>query len=138
MIRGGCHCGAIAFEFDTALAPAQLPLRRCTCSFCRRHGARTTSDPQGQVRILPRDHTLLRRYRFGLRSADFLLCGNCGAYLGAAIGGDGQGYVTLNANCFDEAEALTQAAQPVNYEDETAAQRLARRQARWTPALLPY
>lgn len=138
MIRGGCHCGAIAFEFDTALALTGLALRRCSCSFCSRHGARTTSDPHGQARIVPRDPTLLRRYRFGLRSADFLLCGNCGNYLGAAIGSDGQGHVTLNANCFDDAALLTQQAQPVHYEQETAEQRLARRLARWTPALLPY
>lgn len=133
MIRGACHCGAIGFEFDTALAPGALNLRRCGCSFCRKHGARTTSDPAGSVRFLVHQPGLLRRYRFGRRSADFLVCGECGAYLAAMIEVEGRGYVTLNANCFELEEALAQEAPLVHYEEETAEQRITRRVARWTP-----
>ena len=131
-IRGRCHCGRIAFRFESALAPQALSLRRCGCSFCRRHGARTTSDPAGSVRFDIAEASALRRYRFGLRSADFLLCAECGVYLGAMIEVNGRAYATLNANCF-EGEALTQDAPIVVYEGETLEQRMARRVAKWTP-----
>jgi hypothetical protein len=134
-IAGRCHCGAIAFEFDTATAPADLSLRRCGCSFCRKHGARTTSDPAGQVRFMVHKPESLRRYRFGLHTADFLVCGECGTYLAATIEHEGRGYATLNANCFELEQALVQDAPLVVYEGESAEQRRARRTARWTPVL---
>jgi hypothetical protein len=43
------------------------------------------SDRTGAVRILVHDPALLIRYGFGLRTADFLLCGRCGTYLGAVM-----------------------------------------------------
>jgi hypothetical protein len=132
-IRGRCHCGRIGYRFDTALALEALPLRRCACSFCRRHGARTTSDAAGSVRFEIADAAALRRYRFGLRSADFLLCGKCGTYLAAVIETDAGAYATLNANCFEQADLLLQEAPLVVYEGETLEQRMARRQAKWTP-----
>lgn len=132
-IRGGCHCGKIGFRFETRFAPQALPLRRCGCSFCRKHGARTTSDPAGSVRFEISDPAVLRRYRFGLRSADFLLCAECGTYLAELIEDGGKAYATLNANCFEHAELLTQDAPVVVYEGETLEQRIARRAARWTP-----
>lgn len=136
-IRGHCHCGRIGFRFETRFAPQTLPLRRCACSFCRRHGARTTSDPAGSVRFEIGDPTALRRYRFGLRSADFLLCAECGTYLAALIEDGGKAYATLNANCFEQAELLTQHAPLVVYESETLQQRMARRVAKWTPVSGP-
>jgi len=136
-IRGRCHCGRIGFRFDTPLAPQDLPLRRCGCSFCRRHGARTCSDPAGSVRFEISEPAALHRYRFGLRSADFLLCAECGTYLAALIEHDGKAYATLNANCFEQAELLTQDAPMVIYESETLEQRMARRVAKWTPVSGP-
>lgn len=134
-IHGRCHCGSIGFRFETRLTPQTLPLRRCGCSFCRKHGARTTSDPAGSVRFEINDPALLRRYRFGLRSADFLLCAECGTYLAALIEDGGKVYATLNANCFEQAELLTQDAPVVIYESETLEQRMARRAERWTPVV---
>ena len=132
-IRASCHCGRIGFCFDTPLAPQDLPLRRCGCSFCRRHGARTCTDPAGSVRFEISEPAALRRYRVGLRSADFLLCAECGTYLAALIEVGGKAYATLNANCFEQAEMLTQDAPIVVYEGETLEQRMARRVAKWTP-----
>ena len=132
-ITGRCHCGALRFEFETAIAPAALGLRCCGCSFCRKHGARTTSDPAGRVRFVHPRPDALRRYRFGLRTADFLLCGECGAYLAALIESGSRAWATLNANCFELDAALEQHAQPVRYEAETAQQKKARRMAKWTP-----
>jgi len=35
ILKGACHCGAVAFEVETPAEPAV----RCNCSLCRRRGA---------------------------------------------------------------------------------------------------
>ena len=127
---GGCHCGAVRFTFDSdkPLAP-----RACQCGFCRRHGARSVSDPDGSVTLSIGPGTL--RYRFGLGITDFLICGRCGSYVAALAELDGRRFAVLNLNAFDDPHpALTAAA--FSYEGETAESRSARRRARWTPARL--
>ena len=128
--RGGCHCGAVRVVFESRFGPAELPVRACQCSFCRAHGARTASDPQGSVRF----SGPLRRYRFGLRTADFLLCPDCGVYLGALYADADGAWATLNVNCLAERALFPAAPEPVSYEGEDPAGRVARRKARWTPA----
>lgn len=130
--EGSCHCGAIAFTFETALAPERWQVRACQCSFCRRHGARTTSDPAGRVSFRVREQAALQRYRFGRRTADFVVCRNCGAYLAAVLTSPRGRFATLNINTLVEPIALTSAA-AVSYDDETPDERQRRREQRWTP-----
>ena len=44
-LNGSCHCGAVHVQLDPGKPVAELALRACQCSFCRRQGSRTTSDP---------------------------------------------------------------------------------------------
>ena len=132
-LHGRCHCGNLELTFETELKPAQLPVRACSCSFCRRHGARTTSDPRGKVKITVHDSGLLNRYRFGIKTADFLICKRCGIYVGAVITAGDKAYATININTFDNSESITQEPISVTYEGETEEQRRARRRANWTP-----
>jgi hypothetical protein len=129
---GSCHCGAIAVEFLANHPLADLPLRRCDCSFCRRHGARTVSDPDGELVIKASGHTL-RRYHFGLRITDMLLCATCGVYVAALISHEGRDNATLNANMLDARESLDHAPPLSSYSGETAEARIVRRLAKWTP-----
>lgn len=125
---GGCHCGALRFSFASG---APLAPRACQCGFCRRHGARTLSDPQGLATFALGPEAV--RYRFATRTTDYLLCGRCGVYVGAVAEIEGALYATLNLNAFDDPR-LDLAAAPVSYEGETAAAKAARRRERWTPA----
>jgi hypothetical protein len=127
---GQCHCGAIRFAFETEklLAP-----RACQCSFCRKHGARTVTDPDGSAVLALGPKAL--RYRFGTGTTDFLICGRCGIYVGAIAELDGRLYATLNLNAFDDPRPDL-AATPVSYDGEDAAAKADRRRARWTPARL--
>lgn len=134
-IRGGCHCRNVTLAFETRLAPEALALRADGCSFCRKHGARTTSDPEGRVRITIRDPAAVVRYRFGLRTADFLVCARCGIYVAAVMTEDDGAWATLNANTFEDPDRFAREAEPVDYEGETDAQRRARRRTRWTPVV---
>ena len=128
--QGGCHCGAIRFAFETEkpLAP-----RACQCSFCRKHGARTVSDPAGSAMLTLGTET--SRYRFGEGVSDSLLCGRCGVYIGAVAEIDGRVYATLNLNAFDDPRWEVEPA-PVSYDGEGRATRIARRLERWTPAVV--
>lgn len=132
MFEGRCHCGALGFIFRTSQPPAQWAVRACQCSFCRGHGARTVSDPAGSVTFRIAEPSKLRRYRFGTRSSESLVCGVCGVYVAALLtSGNGQ-FATLNINTIqaplDVPEAL-----PVSYEGESSEQRRSRREQRWTP-----
>jgi hypothetical protein len=127
---GGCHCGESRIAFDTArpLAP-----RACGCGFCRRHGARTVTDPDGAAELRLGPAAIL--YRFATRSTDYWLCGRCGIYLGAAVRIDGADFATLNLNAFEDPR-LDLAAIPVSYEGEIAEAKRDRRRQAWTPARL--
>ena len=127
---GQCHCGAIEIVFETGRA---LVPRACQCRFCRKHGARTVSDPRGWATL--RLGTEALRYRFATRSSDYLLCGRCGTYVGAVAEIDGQTCATLDLNAFDDPHAEL-AARPVSYEGENEAAKAERRRFKWTPALL--
>lgn len=136
VISGRCHCGNVELAFETGLPIDQLPVRACSCSFCRSHGARCTSDPRGRVRITARDPERLIRYRFGLRTADFLVCGTCGVYVAALLTEGGSAYATVNLNALDALRGLERTAVEVTYDAETEAERKARRKASWTPAVV--
>lgn len=125
--EGQCHCGAVRLAFDTRrpLAP-----RACQCSFCRRHDARSVSDPDGSAVLAFAVEPI--RYRFASRAADYLLCGKCGIYVGATVEEAGRPIVTLNLNNFDDPHPQLKGV-PVSYDAESADERAASRRARWTP-----
>ena len=132
-LLGGCHCGNLSLEFETGLALADLPLRACQCSFCRGHGALSTSDPKGSVRLAARDGAAVQRYRFGLGVTDFILCRRCGVYILAMMELDGAHYAVVNANTLERRSEMLNPPQPMDYEGEDVASRFARRKTRWTP-----
>lgn len=131
---GSCHCGNLEVSFATSRAQ-DLVVRSCACSFCRRHGARCVSDPAGAVRILVHDPALLLRYRFGLRTADFLVCRRCGVYLGAVMAAGDRAVATINVNTFDPPHPFERAGVPMDYGGESEPERRARRATGWTPTV---
>jgi hypothetical protein len=131
ILRGGCHCGALRVELETD-APEALPLRECQCTFCRRHGALNTVDPNGRVRIVA-ERGALSRYRFALGTADFFVCARCGVYVGCVID---DAFATLNIRALDEAARFTQAPRPMDWSAENADERRERRRRTWTPAFV--
>ena len=135
--EGNCHCGAIGWTYHTGIAPSQWRVRSCQCSFCRRHAARCTSDPAGTVAFSVADHEALHRYRFGLRTAEFLVCRECGVYIGAFAAGPGGGLATLNLNALRTPVEGIQAPAPTDYDAENREGRIRRREQRWTPVVKP-
>ena len=134
VFRGRCHSGALGFTYSTSLEPAQWAVRACQCSFCRAHGARTTADPGGTVRFQIADASKLRRYRFGTRSSDFLVCGDCGTYVAALLTSSRGQFATLNINTIPGPLNAPE-AQPVSYDGESVEEKRSRREQRWTPVV---
>jgi hypothetical protein len=133
---GRCHCGAIIGTLETAKA-AELQVRACQCAFCTRHGAMTVSDPEGRA-TFEVARAALTRYQFGTRTGTTLLCARCGMYAGVILEADGKVWSVLNVRGLAVPEFAGRVAEPVVYEGETAAQRIARRKAKWTPTDIRY
>jgi hypothetical protein len=133
ILRGACHCGQVEVAFETAMSAADVPLRACGCSFCRRHGTKAVADPNGLLTISAPPNGL-NRYRFGLRTADYLICRTCGAYIAAVITGNGEERATLNVTATAIPELADRRAEPVDYDRETVEGRTARRLTTWTPS----
>jgi len=135
-LLGRCHCGRLEVRFETPSEPATLEPRACQCSFCVRHGARCVSDPAGRITLTAHDGRELVRYRFGLRTADFLLCRMCGVYVAALLSEGPSAWATLNIATLDQRDRFSLPARAVSYDDEDEAGRRERRRTRWTPAVL--
>lgn len=132
MYAGACHCGNIALRLESDKAPRELGLRADGCSFCSKHNALYTSDPGGAVHIAVQAGEGVERYRFGTKTADFLLCKTCGVFVAAAM--TEPALAVINVNVLDARAAfLENQVQTADFEGESLEQRLARRRARWTP-----
>ncbi len=136
IISGGCHCGNVTFRLVASRPPEDLRVRACGCRFCRRHAALSTSDPGGHVSFTVSEPARLGRYRFGLKTADFLICQDCGVYVGALMPDGDQAFAIINVNACDEPQRFLQKSTAMDYGAEDEAGRQARRRAKWTPAEL--
>ena len=135
-IKGACHCGNLKATLTTNKNPQNMWLRACQCDFCRSHNMRSLSDSEGLMELRVRDKTRLNRYNFGLKMVDFLICKNCGNYIGAVQQVDDQLFGIMNANLTEDKGNQFGVAAHAFYEKETGEERSARRKEVWTPATL--
>ena len=131
--EGACHCGAIGFVFRTALEPGQWSVRACQCTFCRLHATLSASDPAGSLEFKEHVPSALQRYRFGRKTADFLLWRNCGGYIGATMQSGARRFGIINARVLHTLLDRLPAPAPMDYDGENTAGRNERREQRWTP-----
>jgi hypothetical protein len=134
LIHGKCHCGNIAFALTwdvDPLAPAEIPARACTCSFCTKHGGVWTSTPGGTLRVTIADPARVSRYAFGTETAQFHICARCGVVpvvtsrIGDIL------YAVVNVNAFDGVDPSLLRRVTANLDREETESRLARRQRNW-------
>jgi hypothetical protein len=129
--RGSCHCGAVNAEYETA---APVRLRHDGCSFCASRGVKSASDPDGRLRM--NSSRPLIRYRFGHKSADFLVCPTCGTYVATHMEGPRGPVGVINVVGLQIPELREEPAHFASLEGETRDERIARRLSRWTPMTL--
>src|SRR5512135_1989688 len=94
--RGGCHCGAVAFEVE---APARLVVQDCNCSICSMTGFRHLIVPASRFRLLRGDDALVE-YRFNTGTARHLFCRHCGIKSFYVPRSNPDGY-SVNVRCLD-------------------------------------
>lgn len=131
--RGHCHCQALGFEYLIDTPPEQWKIRACQCRFCRQHDALSASDPDAELRFAADSGDHLRRYRFGLKTADFLLCRNCGVYIGAVIETAAGRFGIINTHALDDPAPTMASPVPMDYDGEVTGDRVDRRERVWTP-----
>ncbi|HZD52621.1 MAG TPA: hypothetical protein VE175_06205, partial [Woeseiaceae bacterium] len=110
-------------------------VRACQCSFCRAHATVSVSDPGGSLAFRVGDRDALQRYRFGQRTADFLLCKHCGVYIGAVIASAKGSFGIINARVLISLDAPLPEPVAKTYEGEQIDDRVERRLERWTPVI---
>jgi hypothetical protein len=133
---GGCHCGNIHVLLRLSMPPEDNPVRACTCSFCRSHNPRMISDPAGVLEVSAGDWSLVEFYRFGTRTADFLICRRCGVFIAAVSGLEAAPSAVVNVNCLDDRASFTSPATMHEFQNETLDARASRRAANWMPVVV--
>ena len=66
-------------------------------------------------------------------TADFLLCRNCGVYIGAVIETDKGKFGIINTQALQPQPDNLAGPAPISYDNEVTGGRVARREERWSP-----
>jgi hypothetical protein len=133
LIQGRCHCGNISFRLALEPDPPGIPARACTCSFCVKHGGVWSSNPGGRLEVRVADPSLLSRYEFGTRTAQFHVCARCGVVPVVTSRIDGHLYAVVSVNAFEDIDLTLLHRTSASYEGEGRDSRLARRARNWIP-----
>ena len=115
--RGGCHCGAIAFEVE---APANVTVSECNCSICRMSGYLHLIVPRAHFRLL-RGAEALSEYRFNTGSARHLFCSRCGVKSFYVPRSNPDGY-SVNLRCLDQSTLAEVTIEPFDDRDREASE----------------
>jgi hypothetical protein len=131
LIPGQCHCGNIAFTLRWEPDPAAIQARACGCTFCTKHGGVWTSYPKGALDVTLKDPSLVTRYMFGTRTAEFHVCSRCGVVPVVTSRIDERLYAVVNVNAFEGIEPSLLHRAPASFDGEGTDSRLARRKRNW-------
>jgi len=123
--RGGCHCGAVAFEVE---APARVTVSDCNCSVCRMSGFLHLIVPAARFRLL-RGKEELSEYRFNTGTAQHLFCRRCGVKSFYVPRSNPDGY-SVNLRCLDPATLKEVTIEPFDDDDREASEAKIRERSR--------
>ncbi len=135
LITGGCHCDNIAYRLHWPKSgpgiPLGIPVRACGCAFCRKHGGAYTSHPDARLEVRFADASRVERYRFGTKTAEFLVCRKCGVVPVVTSMIEGTLHAVVSVRSFDDVDPTEFEIAETDFDGETTEDRLARRQRNW-------
>ena len=123
--RGGCHCGAVAFEVD---APARVTVSECNCSICRMSGFLHLIVPRRRFRLL-RGAESIAEYRFNTGTAVHLFCRMCGVKSFYVPRSNPDGY-SVNLRCLDQSTLEHVSVEPFDDKDRATGEARLRHRSR--------
>lgn len=132
-IAGGCHCGNVRYSLQWPSKEPEVPVRKCGCTFCTKHGGAWTSNPQARLTVAICDATAVSEYRFGTETADFSVCSRCGCVPFVSSWIDEVRYAVVNVNTFEITDKLAFDESATDFSVEETAARLSRRKRNWIP-----
>lgn len=108
--RGGCQCGAVAYEVEANLDQAIT----CNCSRCKPMGFVLTFAPRDKFDLKSGAENLTE-YRFNSGKIQHLFCATCGVE-SFAYGQmpDGTPIAAININCLEDVDPRAIPAQAVD------------------------
>jgi hypothetical protein len=83
--------------------------------------------------VVVKDPTLVSRYEFGTRTAEFHTCSRCGIVPFVTSRIDDHLYAVVNVNAFDNVDQSLFRRASASFDDEGKESRLARRKRNWIP-----
>jgi hypothetical protein len=133
LINGRCHCGNISFKLTWNPEPKEIPVRACDCSFCTKHGGVWTSCNTGRLRVSVLDPSLVSKYTFGTKTAQFHICTRCGIVPLVTSQIEGKTYAVVSANAFEGIDVSLLRRASASFGGEEKEARLSRRKRSWIP-----
>lgn len=113
--KGGCHCGAVAFE---VVAHASVTAQACNCSMCEKVGFIHLIVPADRFRLIEGEDALTA-YTFNTGVAQHLFCRTCGVKSFYVPRSNPDGY-SVNIRCLDQSTFSEIPVEPFdgqNWED---------------------
>lgn len=132
-ISGSCHCTNMTFKLAWEPEPAEIPARACGCSFCSKHGGVWTSCACGSLEVRVQEPSLVSRYSFGTRTAEFHICTRCGIVPVVTSRIAGRLYAVVSVNAFENVNPSLLRHAAASFDGENEEVRLARRARNWIP-----
>jgi hypothetical protein len=108
--RGGCQCGAVAYEVDVDIDQALT----CNCSRCKPMGFVLAFAPRNKF-TLNAGEDATTEYLFNTGKIKHRFCATCGIESFAiGTGPDGSEMAAINLNCLEGVDARALSAKPVD------------------------
>ncbi|MFT5501374.1 MAG: hypothetical protein ACI88G_001511 [Woeseiaceae bacterium] len=135
-IEGSCHCGNISFTLLWPESAANIIIRKCGCTFCQKRDGSWTSHTSAELVAEIDDLSLVSKYRFGTKTADFYVCSVCGLVPFVVSEIEDKQFAVVNVSSFDNVDSSSLSSAATNFDGEDSNSRLERRQRNWIPNVL--
>jgi hypothetical protein len=96
-----------------------------------KHGGVWTSQPGGALKVRVKDSSLVSKYAFGTRTAEFHTCARCGIVPVVTSRIDNHVYAVVNVNAFEDVDQSLLRRVSTSFDGEGKESRLERRKRNW-------
>jgi len=96
-----------------------------------KHGGVWTSCPGGSLKVVVEEPSMVTKYEFGTKTAQFHVCSRCGVVPVVTSTIDGRTYAVVSVLAFEGVDPTLIRSSSADFEGESTDARLDRRKQRW-------